>query len=78
MVQQELFYSRPENGYRYAARADQLELPGDLTDVEVHVLRGDARGWTALLFHRGEPVACGVTTGAGGPIGWTPGVIVCE
>jgi hypothetical protein len=77
MAQQEMFYSRRENGYRYADRASLLKWPDDMGGMVVQILDGGAMGWTALLFHEAEPFSCGVTVGISGPVGWTPGIILC-
>jgi hypothetical protein len=75
--QQELYFSKPESGYRYTDRADRLELPHDMKDLAVHIVRADAQGYTVFVVHELEPLACGLSVGAGGPVGWTAGVVTC-
>jgi hypothetical protein len=43
----------------------------------VHVLDGSDRGWTMIVVHEEAGVMCGAAVGAGGPIGWAPGLVVC-
>lgn len=77
MMQQELFYGNPENGYRYAWRADQLKWPDDMTGVTVHIIASGPRGYTLLAVDETAGITCGVSVGSGGPIGWTPGRALC-
>jgi hypothetical protein len=77
MMQQELFHGNPENGYRYAWRADQLEWPDDMTGVSVHIIASGPRGYTMLAVDENAGITCGVSVGFGGPIGWTPGRALC-
>jgi hypothetical protein len=75
MSQQEIFYSKD---YSYASSADQLPWPDDMEGYTVHIMGSGPRGYTMLIFHASAPGTCGVTTGMGGPVGWTPGVVLCN
>ena len=75
MTQQEIFYSKD---YSYASSADQLPWPDDMEGYTVHIMGSGPRGYTMLIFHASAPGTCGVTTGMGGPVGWTPGVVLCN
>jgi hypothetical protein len=77
MTQQEIFYAKPANGYRYSDRADQLEWPQDMQGLVVHILEAGPSGWSALIFHETEPITCGLGVGLSVPVGWKPGVVVC-
>ncbi len=77
MAQQEIYYSLPEHGYSYAARADQLEWPEDMDGLVPNIIDGGPTGWTMVLFHEREPIACAVTAGIAGPVGWRPGIATC-
>lgn len=76
-AQQEMFYSKPENGYRYAWRADQLDWPDDMQAFSVHIVAAGPRGYTLFIVHETDNVSCGMTVGFGGPVGWTPGRALC-
>lgn len=77
MAKQEIFYSMPANGYRYASRMDQLTWPEDTPEVVAHILNAGPAGWSAIVLHTGEGFLCGVSQGSGGPVGWTPGIVLC-
>jgi hypothetical protein len=76
MALQEIFYSLSGTG-RYASSASQLDWPEDMEGLTVHVLDGSDRGWTMIVVHEQAGVMCGAAVGAGGPIGWAPGLVVC-
>jgi hypothetical protein len=76
-MQEELFYSKPANSYRYTDRTDLLEWPEDLKGLVVHITHADDKGYTAIIFHETEPIACGLAVGGVVPVGWTAGVVVC-
>lgn len=79
MAAQEIYYSKPEHGYRYASRADELTWPEDLpAGFNVDILDAGQYGWTMLVTFASEPVLCGAMVGLSGPIGWTPGVVACS
>jgi hypothetical protein len=73
--QQEIFYSMNS---RYAWRADQLQWPEDMKGFSAHITASGPRGYTMIIFNANDGGACGVASGTGGPVGWTPGVILCN
>jgi hypothetical protein len=78
MAAQEIYYSKPEHGYRYASRVDDLSWPEHLLDgFNVNILEAGQYGWTMIVSPGSEPVLCGATVGVNGPVGWTPGIVVC-
>jgi 6-bladed beta-propeller len=78
MGAQEIYYSKPEHGYRYASRADELKWPEDMPEgLDVHILGASQFGWTMIVTSGSEPVLCGAMVGFTGPVGWTPGTVLC-
>jgi hypothetical protein len=77
MTQQEIFYSNAANGYRYASSIDQLTLPEETTGLVINILAAGPAGWSAIILHEAEGFTCGVAQGTVGPIGWTPGIVLC-
>jgi hypothetical protein len=63
---------------RYAWRADQLQWPEDMKGFSAHITASGPRGYTMIIFNANDGGACGVASGTGGPVGWTPGVILCN
>jgi hypothetical protein len=64
--------------YRYTHDADSLDWSEPLPEQYfLHVLEAGPNGFTLLLFDRESELGCGLTVGAAGPLGWTPGRVLC-
>jgi hypothetical protein len=76
---QEIYYSTPENNYRYATDVAQL---GDLYDppegVHLRLVTANERGWLAVAVHRVTGRMCAVAIGFAVPPGWIPGSVACQ
>ena len=74
---QEIFYSNPASGYRYADDHRKLEGYEEPEGVRVRIVNAHERGWTAIAIHRATGLMCGMTYGLTPPVGWTSGVVTC-
>lgn len=75
---QEIYYSTPENRYRYATDTSQLEGFEAPEGVAVRIVTANERGWNAIAMDRASGRMCGVAIGFAAPPGWTPGVVSCQ
>ncbi|MFW6201962.1 MAG: hypothetical protein ACOC8B_05250, partial [Gemmatimonadota bacterium] len=73
---QEIHYSQG-NG-RYTSDLDELERWEDPEELEVYVVRATPNGWTALFIDRESGATCGMSYGAGTPVGWPGGMPICQ
>jgi hypothetical protein len=77
--QQEIFYSTPDNEYRYATHVSQMpeyEVP---EGVAVRMVIANERGWSAVAVDPASGMMCGLAIGlATTPAGWLPGVVACQ
>ncbi|HSJ32996.1 MAG TPA: hypothetical protein VK933_16260 [Longimicrobiales bacterium] len=75
---QEIYYSAPENSYRYATHISQLpgfEVP---EGVDMRIVAANERGWSAVAMDVESGRMCGVAIGLVTPTGWMPGVVSCQ
>ena len=75
---QEIYYSTPENSYRYATHISQLPAFEVPEGVEVRIVAANERGWSAVAMDAGSGRMCGVAIGLVTPTGWMPGVVSCQ
>jgi hypothetical protein len=76
--QQEIFYSTPENQYRYATHVSQMpeyEVPDG---VAIRMVTANERGWSAVAVDHASGMMCGMAIGVETPAGWLPGVVACQ
>lgn len=71
---QEVYYSTAMSYTTSIEALDELELP---EEVVTDFVRGDARGWAAVLTHPAVDRACALAYGFDTPPGWMPGAILC-
>ncbi|HSK20055.1 MAG TPA: 6-bladed beta-propeller [Longimicrobiales bacterium] len=75
---QEIYYSTPENSYRYATHISQLtdfEVP---EGIDMHIVVANERGWSAVAMDAASGRMCGIAIGLVTPTGWMPGVVSCQ
>lgn len=75
---QEVYYSTPENSYRYATHISQLpefEVP---EGVDMRIVAANERGWSAVAMDTASGRMCGIAIGLVTPTGWMPGVVACQ
>ena len=70
---QEIHYSQ---NFSYTSDISELtiELP---EEVRVTFVQAGRSGWTGFFHHVETGNSCVLTYGAGAPIGWAPGAIIC-
>ena len=70
---QEIYYS---SKFSYSSDISQLEI--ELPDeVQVTFIKAGPTGWTGFFHHADTGGSCVLTYGAGAPIGWVSGAIIC-
>ena len=70
---QEIYYSQ---NYSYSSDISQLEIEVP-EEIRVTFIRAGRTGWTGFFHHLGTGSSCVLTYGAGAPIGWVSGSIIC-
>ncbi|HEX7118291.1 MAG TPA: 6-bladed beta-propeller [Longimicrobiales bacterium] len=73
---QELHYSTGD--FRYAADTDQLDGWEAPENLLVRIVNATPHGWTGLIIDERTGATCGLSYGAYPPVGWMPGVVLCE
>ena len=70
---QEIHYSQ---NYSYSSDISELEIELP-EEVRVTFIKAGRTGWTGFFTHVETGNSCVLTYGAGAPIGWRAGAIIC-